>query len=355
MRYRLWAIVLSTNSEPWSRDAQGVCGEAFCDDFVGLVYRICAMEEVEVAGADRAVFHQPVEIDHPVPEFGAEKHDRHALAQLVRLHQGQDLEQLVERAIAAGEQHDRLGQVDEPELAHEEVMKIEVQFSADIGVVEFLVGDRDSKPDAEPLRLGSPAIGRLHDAGTATGADDEAPFLAVERLRPRRQALGELARRFIIDREPESHLRGLDGLARPLRFAQRRLRRFLRTQPSRPHEDDGVLDVVALEAIERLQVLRKDAQGTRIFALQETGILIGLGLAARWLGGLVQSAPRFCPVVVLQDQTSAAGVRLRQQNRTALADIAVKWSEKTARGLTITAESFPFRPRRPRNNSENSG
>ena len=70
--------------------------------------------------------------------FGAEKHDRHALAQLVRLHQGQDLEQLVERAIAAGEQHDRLGQVDEPELAHEEVMKIEVQFSADIRVVEFL-------------------------------------------------------------------------------------------------------------------------------------------------------------------------------------------------------------------------
>jgi len=30
------------------------------------------------------------------------------------------------------------------------------------------------------------------------------------------------------------------------------------------------------------------------------------------------------------------------QNRTALADIAVKCSEKTARGLTIAAESFPF-------------
>ena len=43
------------------------------------------------------------------------------------------------------------------------------------------------------------------------------------------------------------------------------------------------------------------------------------------------------------------------QNRTALADIAVKCSEKTARGRTIAAEFLAFRPRRPRNNSENSG
>jgi hypothetical protein len=36
---------------------------------------------------------------------------------------------------------------------------------------------------------------------------------------------------------------------------------------------------MALEAIERLQILRQDAQGARILALQEAGILIGLGLA----------------------------------------------------------------------------
>jgi hypothetical protein len=28
------------------RDAEGVFGEAPCDDFIGFVYRICAMEEV---------------------------------------------------------------------------------------------------------------------------------------------------------------------------------------------------------------------------------------------------------------------------------------------------------------------
>ena len=162
------------------------------------------MEEVEVARADRAVFHERLEIDHVVPVFGAEEHDRHALARLVRLDERQDFEQLVERAKTARKQDDRLGEVDEPELPHEKVMKIEVEFPADVRVVEFFVGDRDGQPDIEPLRLAGAAIGRLHDAGTAAGADDEATLLAVERLRPGRQAPGELPRRLVIDREPQT-------------------------------------------------------------------------------------------------------------------------------------------------------
>src|SRR6516165_10449394 len=109
---------------------------------------------------------------------------------------------------------------------------------------------------------------------------------------------GLLSRRLVIDRKPEGRLGSLDALSGPLRLSQSRLRRLLRAQPSRPHEDDGVLDVVALEAIERFHVLRKDAQGAGILTLQEAGILIGLGLAMAWLVGLVQCAPRFYPVVV---------------------------------------------------------
>src|SRR5712671_8150996 len=148
------------------------------------------MEEVEVARADRAVLDQCVEIDHLVPVLGAEENDRHAFARLARLYQRQDLEQLVERAVAAGEQHDRLGQVDKPELAHEEVMEVEAEFAADKWVVKFVVRDRDGQPDIEPFRLASAAAGRLHNAGTAAGADDEAPLLAAELFRPRRQAPG---------------------------------------------------------------------------------------------------------------------------------------------------------------------
>jgi ribose 1,5-bisphosphokinase PhnN len=43
------------------------------------------------------------------------------------------------------------------------------------------------------------------------------------------------------------------------------------------------------------------------------------------------------------------------QNRTALADIAVKCSEKTARFLTIAAEILARRVADRGNNSENSG
>src|SRR6516162_2380413 len=106
-------------------------------------------------------------------------------------------------------------------------MKVKVQFPANIGVVE-LFWDRDGQPDIEPLRLGSAAIGRLHNPGTSAGTDDKAPLLAVELLRPGSQALGERSRRLVIDREPEGRLRGFDALTRPLRLGQRRLRRLLR-------------------------------------------------------------------------------------------------------------------------------
>src|SRR5271165_7648842 len=111
-------------------------------------------------------------------------------------------------------------------------MEVEVQFPANIRIVEFFVWNRDGQPDIEPVRLRSAAIGCLHDAWTATGADDEAPLLAVELLRPGRQALGELSRRLVINRKPEGHLRDLDALFHPLRLGQRCLRRLLRARPS---------------------------------------------------------------------------------------------------------------------------
>src|SRR6516165_1307428 len=59
---------------------------------------------------------------------------------------------------------------------------------------------------------------------------------------------------------------------------------------------------MTLKAMERLQILRKDAQGACILALQETRILIGLGLTMGARAALVQSAPRFYPIVVLHDE-----------------------------------------------------
>ena len=84
-------------------------------------------------------------------------------------------------------------------------------------------------------------------------------------------------------------------MACPLGLDQRRLRRLLRTQARRTHKDDRVLDVMVLEAMERLQILRENAQSTRILALQEPAILIGLGLAVSGLASFFQNVSRLRP------------------------------------------------------------
>ena len=62
------------------------------------------------------------------------------LVHILGLNEGQDLEQLLHDAKTAGEYDDSLGQVDEPDLAHEKVMEFEIQFSADFGIVMLLKG-----------------------------------------------------------------------------------------------------------------------------------------------------------------------------------------------------------------------
>ena len=54
--------------------------------------------------------------------------------ELLGLHQREDLEHLVERAEPARKDHERLRQVREPELAHEEVVELEVQAVGDVRI-----------------------------------------------------------------------------------------------------------------------------------------------------------------------------------------------------------------------------
>src|SRR5690348_2767323 len=136
LKHRAWA-------------AQRVLREAFGDQLIGLVHRVRYVEQLGILGADGAVADQRVEVHHLVPELGAEQDQRHTLLHLASLHQRQDLEELVEGAVAAWEQHHRLGEVDEPELPHEEVMEMHVELAAHIGIVELLVGDRDGETDIE--------------------------------------------------------------------------------------------------------------------------------------------------------------------------------------------------------------
>src|SRR6185369_17683050 len=92
------------------------------------------MKKLKVARRDCAGFHQCVEVDHPIPIVLTVDDDAHAFGQLLRLGQRQQLEQFVKSAKAARENHQGLRQVCEPQLAHEEVMELEIQLRSDIRV-----------------------------------------------------------------------------------------------------------------------------------------------------------------------------------------------------------------------------
>src|SRR3546814_1768492 len=85
----------------------------------------------------------------------AEQHYRHLLADLAGLHQRQQLEEFVQRAEAARHHHHGLGEIGEPELAHEEVVELEVQLAADVGIVDLLHRQRDVEADVEAARFRS--------------------------------------------------------------------------------------------------------------------------------------------------------------------------------------------------------
>ncbi len=138
-------------------------------------------EQVEIglgdlaAGEHRAA--QPV--DQALPVRHAVQHDREP-RHLRGLHERERLERLVQRAEAAGHDHERLRVLHEHRLAGEEVAEVHAEIDP---VVELLLERQlDAEPDRHAARLGRAAVDRLHRPRTAAGDDGEA-------------GLGERARR----------------------------------------------------------------------------------------------------------------------------------------------------------------
>src|SRR5665811_2041785 len=120
--------------------------------------RVGPVKQLQVLGGDGTRVHQRLEIDYPVPVVLAIDHDANALGQLLGLHQGQQLEQLVEGAKPSRKNDQRLRQVGEPQLAHEEVVELEVQVGRDVRVGHLLEGQMNVEPDGLAARFGSAAI-----------------------------------------------------------------------------------------------------------------------------------------------------------------------------------------------------
>ena len=99
---------------------------------------------------DGALFGEHLEVDHFLPVLRSVDDDGDLLGELVGLGEGEKLEHFVEGAEAAGENDQRLGQVGEPVLAHEEVVELEVERGRDEGVGQLLEGQRMLRPMVLP-------------------------------------------------------------------------------------------------------------------------------------------------------------------------------------------------------------
>src|SRR5215468_5113951 len=102
-----------------------------------------------------------------IPVLLAVDDDENLLCELLRLREGEDLKQLVERAEAAGKNDQRFGEIREPVLAHEEVVKLEVEIRRDVAVGILLERQADVQSDGFAAGFAGAAVGGFHDARTA--------------------------------------------------------------------------------------------------------------------------------------------------------------------------------------------
>src|SRR5688572_12120198 len=96
-----------------------------------LLRAVSPLHQTEIDARDRAPVLERLELQDLIPILRPVKNDLDLLGKLLGLHQGENLEELVERTEAARKNDQRLGQIRKPEFAHEEVMELEMQSVGD--------------------------------------------------------------------------------------------------------------------------------------------------------------------------------------------------------------------------------
>src|SRR5271157_3018557 len=241
-----------------TRLVQMVSDQVRTQDLERFLRRVRPVKQFQVFGRDRSGVNKRLKIDHAVPIILAVNDDRDALGELFRLRQGQQFEHLVEGAKSSRKNHQRLGHVGEPQLAHEEVVELKIQLRCDVGVGHLLEWEVDVHPDGLAPGLGRAEVGGLHNARPSAGADHETMALLADGLRPLGYKISQPAGIFVV----ACHLHVGPGSPDALLLFQRRRRRRARlfqhlqrllclrpaVKPRRAEENDGVLDAFATEA-----------------------------------------------------------------------------------------------------------
>src|SRR5664279_4813245 len=113
-----------------------------------LLGSVRPVDQVKVLGGNRSGIHQGLEVDDLVPVLPAINHHSDVLGELLGLRQRQQFEHFVEGPEASGKHHQRFGQIGKPQLAHKEVVELEVQVRGDVGIGNLLERQIDIEADS---------------------------------------------------------------------------------------------------------------------------------------------------------------------------------------------------------------
>ena len=182
----------------FGRAAEVVFGEAVAEESEGVLGSVDELEQAEVFGSDGASIDEGLEVHDAMPVFTAVDDDENFLGELVGLREGEDFEEFVDGAEAAGENHQSFGEIGEPEFAHEEIVEFEVERGRDVGVGILLEGQIDVETDALASGFVGAKVGGFHDAGAAAGSDDETVAAGGDLDRPFGKKISEAARILVV-------------------------------------------------------------------------------------------------------------------------------------------------------------
>src|SRR6202521_3337048 len=113
--------------------------QSAADAVESLIHGVGELQDAVFAAGDSAGAKHFAPVEHAIPVAASINQDQVAAIEFSCLHQGQHLPQFGHGAESAGKYNQRLGQLCEPQFAHEEVVELETQLGADIGVGPLLV------------------------------------------------------------------------------------------------------------------------------------------------------------------------------------------------------------------------
>ena len=148
------------------------------------------VEPISVDKINRAEFNYRFKLNDLSPIVAAKQNNGRILANFIRLYQGKDFHEFVQRAKSTLHDSRRLGHIDQPGFSHEEVVELRHQPIGNILIGVLFKEQRNIHTDCRAASFFGPPVHRVHNAGTAAGDDRKmlaaAKPIADKFLRPNR-------------------------------------------------------------------------------------------------------------------------------------------------------------------------